>query len=515
MFKIQTLRLGAGLGLAGMKQKFIRFIVADSSSINNKDEVTQNLKSWREIPGPPSLPIVGPLHNFFPGGALAGYEGFPLTKRIFELYGPIAKIDGIFGKQDMIWLFDADAVGDIYRSENILPNRPGFESLAYYRKKYSKNYDLCQPTGLVTEQGEKWKELRTKVNQIMLQPKIIKLYSEALADVANDMIKRIKSTRDENKKIKHFDVEMNLWALESIGVVALGTRLNCLNPNLCENSEARKLINNIHDFFKTVGKVDFGPSPWRYFSTPNFRRAMKIYENIESLTRSFIYKAMKNMKNSNDGTFTSSSEKPVLEKLLQIDTRTAVIMASDLLLAGVDTVSMTVMATLYLLAKNPEKQMKLRQEVLNKQDQRAYLRACLKESMRMMPVVTGNARVTTKEYNIMGYKIPKDVTIILCNQFMSKIEEEYPNPDEFIPERWLAEKDDPLYHGNAHPFSSVPFGFGTRMCIGRRIAELETETFITKVVENFQINWNGAPPNIAFTTINYITGPFNFVFNDF
>ncbi|XP_073944631.1 cytochrome P450 CYP12A2-like isoform X3 [Choristoneura fumiferana] len=423
MFRIQTLRLRAGLGLAGMKQKFIRFIVADSSSVNNKDEVTQNLKSWREIPGPLSLPIVGPLHNFFPGGALAGYEGFPLTKRIFELYGPIAKIDGIFGKQDMIWLFDADAVGDIYRSENILPNRPGFESFAYYRKKYSKNYDLCQPTGLVTEQGEKWKELRTKVNQIMLQPKIIKLYSEALADVANDMIKR--------------------------------------------------------------------------------------------LTRSFIYKAMKNMKNSNDGTFTSSSEKPVLEKLLQIDTRTAVIMASDLLLAGVDTVSMTVMATLYLLAKNPEKQMKLRQEVLNKQDQRAYLRACLKESMRMMPVVTGNARVTTKEYNIMGYKIPKDVTIILCNQFMSKIEEEYPNPDEFIPERWLAEKDDPLYHGNAHPFSSVPFGFGTRMCIGRRIAELETETFITKVVENFQINWNGAPPNIAFTTINYITGPFNFVFNDF
>lgn len=42
-------------------------------------------------------------------------------------------------------------------------------------------------------QGERWKEFRTKVNQIMLQPKIVKLYREALADVADDMIKRYRS----------------------------------------------------------------------------------------------------------------------------------------------------------------------------------------------------------------------------------------------------------------------------------------------------------------------------------
>lgn len=41
-------------------------------------------------------------------------------------------------------------------------------------------------------QGERWKEFRTKVNQIMLQPKIVKLYREALADVADDMIKRYR-----------------------------------------------------------------------------------------------------------------------------------------------------------------------------------------------------------------------------------------------------------------------------------------------------------------------------------
>lgn len=92
----------------------------------------------------------------------------------------------------------------------------------------------------------------------------------------------MRSIRDENNMIKDkFDVEMNLWALESIGVVALGTRLNCFDPNLPEDSEARKLIQNVHDFFAIAEKVDFGPSPWRYFSTPNFKKAMGIYQEQE------------------------------------------------------------------------------------------------------------------------------------------------------------------------------------------------------------------------------------------
>lgn len=66
-------------------------------------------------------------------------------------------------------------------------------------------------------------------------------------------------------------------------------------------------------------------------------------------------------------------------------------------------------ATLFLLAKNPEKQNKLREEILSNTEKRPYLKACLKESMRMMPVVPGNMRLTSKEYNLLGYKIPKDV----------------------------------------------------------------------------------------------------------
>jgi len=36
----------------------------------------------------------------------------------------------------------------------------------------------------------------------------------------------------------------------------------------------------------------------------------------------------------------------------------------------------------------------------------------------------------------------------------------------------------------------MPFGFGPRMCIGRRFAELEIETLVTKVIRNFKVEYD-------------------------
>jgi cytochrome P450 len=40
-----------------------------------------------------------------------------------------------------------------------------------------------------------------------------------------------------------------------------------------------------------------------------------------------------------------------------------------------------------------------------------YLRACIKESMRIQPVASGNARTTHSELVLSGYKIPKNVKL--------------------------------------------------------------------------------------------------------
>lgn len=48
-------------------------------------------------------------------------------------------------------------------------------------------------------------------------------------------------------------------------------------------------------------------------------------------------------------------------------------------------------------------------------------------------------------------------------------EEYFEDRKQFKPERWLRE------HSTINPFANVPFGIGKRMCIGRRLAELQLQ----------------------------------------
>ena len=50
--------------------------------------------------------------------------------------------------------------------------------------------------------------------------------------------------------------------------------------------------------------------------------------------------------------------------------------------------------------------------------------------------------------------------------------------------------------------------------IGRRIAELEIDTFVGKIIENFQVEWFGEPIRSRASTLNYLIGPYNFIFKD-
>mgnify|MGYP001553553726 CR=1 FL=1 len=67
------------------------------------------------------------------------------------------------------------------------------------------------------------------------------------------------------------------------------------------------------------------------------------------------------------------------------------------------------------------------------------------------------------------------------NQSMCLQEKYFPYPDKYMPERFM--KNTTLFH-QPPPYVMLPFGLGSRMCIGRRFAEQEIYLAIIKVKHN-------------------------------
>ncbi|CAD7090968.1 unnamed protein product [Hermetia illucens] len=145
-----------------------------------------------------------------------------------------------------------------------------------------------------------------------------------------------------------------------------------------------------------------------------------------------------------------------------------------------------------------------------------YLRACIKESLRVLPVVIGNSRKTGKDLVLKGHKVPKGTNVLLVSAHTQVDERLYTGGEKFIPERWLKNQESDLSKEakNVSAFTFLPFGFGPRMCIGRRFAELEIEVFISKIIRNFYVGWE--LPDLKFKTvgINVPNGKLQFKIKD-
>ncbi|KAK8738178.1 hypothetical protein OTU49_004086 [Cherax quadricarinatus] len=96
------------------------------------------------------------------------------------------------------------------------------------------------------------------------------------------------------------------------------------------------------------------------------------------------------------------------------------------------------------------------------------------------------------------------------NMLMGWDEALFPRAKEFIPERWLRHK--PL--GPIHPYASLPFGTGTRMCIGRRIAEQEMYTFLARVMHRFNVDYKYEDIDLVSKLVYMPSKPLKFSFTE-
>ncbi|CAD7015074.1 unnamed protein product [Ceratitis capitata] len=85
-----------------------------------------------------------------------------------QKYGDIFLLKGAFGRVDTVFTYNADDFEVVYRNEGIWPIRAAMMSFDYYRKVKRVDFFKGQ-SGLVTEHGSAWGDMRNKVNPVMMK----------------------------------------------------------------------------------------------------------------------------------------------------------------------------------------------------------------------------------------------------------------------------------------------------------------------------------------------------------
>jgi cytochrome P450 len=164
-----------------------------------------------------------------------------------------------------------------------------------------------------------------------------------------------------------------------------------------------------------------------------------------------------------------------------------------LMFAGHDTSTSTLTFMLHELARHPEVTRRLHQEqdqVLDGtsptpqqlEKEMPYLEMVLDEVLRLYPPAWIGPRRAIREFEFGGYTVPRGAYVNYCSWASHRLPEVFPEPEAFIPERFARERKAALPRG-----AYVPFGGGSRICIGKRFGQTEVKLVATKLLQRLRL----------------------------
>lgn len=105
-----------------------------------------------------------------------------------------------------------------------------------------------------------------------------------------------------------------------------------------------------------------------------------------------------------------------------------------------------------------------------------FLEACVKETLRLRPVLPNVRRQLVEPCKVGPFEVPAGYSVGVCAYLAHTEESQWPNPHAFEPSRWLA----PGFKA-AHG-SYFPFGGGARRCIGYAFAVHELTVILAETL---------------------------------
>ncbi|XP_063789962.1 sterol 26-hydroxylase, mitochondrial-like [Pseudophryne corroboree] len=337
--------------------------------------------------------------------------------------------------------------------------------------------------------------MRSVLNQRMMKPKEAFQYSAVVNEVVTDFVDMLDDMRKKTPSgVMVNDVSNALYrfSFEAISYILFETRIGCVDKVI--PPDTKKFITSIGDMLTNSVFVSFLPS-WTNNILPFWKWYIQSWDYMFEFGNKLIDQKMEKIQASLDRG--EEIEGEYLTYLLssgKLTTKEVYGSVAELLLAGVDTTSNTLAWALYHLSRDMEVQEALYQELATVVPgetvptrehitEMPWLKSVIKETLRLYPVVSTNSRVAVEKEIIVGdYCFRKGTLFTLCHYQISRDEKNFSEPNRFYPQRWFKENKE-----KNNPFCSIPFGYGVRTCVGRRLAELEMYMIISRILKKYEL----------------------------
>ncbi|XP_046449635.1 cytochrome P450 3A14-like [Daphnia pulex] len=447
---------------------------------------TFNYFSEQGIPGPKPIPIFGNMWNIW-NENLPAYD-LALVKK----YG---KVFGYFdGPIPNLWITDVEMIKAMYVKDfDHFVDRRSFELKMKVMRKW-----------LALLNGQEWKDVRSSVTPAFTSGKI-KRMSILIKECVVNLCDRVTTFTEKDGKM---DAKMTFSAftMDVIARCAFGLKIDTLG------NEDDPFVNNAKFVFhSTANKTPAAILPFMY---PNFVSTFAYFTEPLIVTKEmkFFFKLLEDVlkdrvqSNEKFNDFIEAADEAISAFTKVVDGKTVpmwnretideILMGQSTLfmLAGFDTTATTLTSICYQLAKNPDVQEKLYESIVAKMEDYEdvchemvqnipYLEMVIQEVLRYYPPAVRIDRKCTKDYSYDNgrVKIKKDQMITVPIYALHHMEEYYPDPEKFDPERWSPENK-----AKRSPYAFMAFGTGPRNCIGMRFAMEELKIAVSTIVQKFR-----------------------------
>lgn len=330
--------------------------------------------------------------------------------------------------------------------------------------------------GLVVSEGDTWSRHRPIVQGIFHQ--------RFFAHHARIFVEYTQKRLENWNESAPFDIgeEMNQLALQIIAKLIF---------DVDYFGEASRLRQAMH-IFRDAMQAELS-SPWYRLHFVRRHRQQQAIDEINQLLWRFIreHRAASEPKNDMLGMILKAADAlGPNPKLTDEEIRDEI---ATLFVAGHDTTAAALAWFWYSLASNPDVERRVLEEVdrvlgdrpatLEDAQKLEYLERVVKESMRMYPAAAFLfGRQAIEDVELGGHLLKKGAWVLMSPFVVHRNPANFPEPLKFDPDRYSREREKEIA-----PYSYIPFGGGSRICIGNSLAVTEMLLLTATVLQRYRL----------------------------